>query len=102
MNDGTGNFTDPFLMSVELQPGRVRAGDLDADGDQDIVLSHRSQITVLLNNGFGVLANETLYVMGDRIEDITLIDIDGDGTLDIAASDNGFNGVTLLLNRSGP
>ncbi|MGC4088735.1 MAG: FG-GAP-like repeat-containing protein [Polyangiaceae bacterium] len=74
----------------------VRLGDLDGDGDLDMVLSGRrnSQLDVALpNDGYGNFGSPTpLGVSNGRV---LLADLDGDGDLDIASAsifinDGGF------------
>jgi FG-GAP-like repeat len=65
----------------------VRAADLDADGDLDIVLANEFQPnTILLNNGSGVFTNGTsgnLPQPGRDSEDVAIADFDNDGDLDL-------------------
>jgi hypothetical protein len=51
-------FTGPVDTSVAENPTNLVAGDLDGDGDPDLVVCHtsRSLVTILLNDGAGTFA----------------------------------------------
>jgi hypothetical protein len=73
----------------------VRAGDLDNDGDLDVVASSSTTfLSVLLNNGSANFAANTT-LLSATIERIALADFNGDGNLDIAAL--GAAGLEILL-----
>ncbi len=66
-----------------------KAGDVDGDGDLDLVLanSRASQLELLRNNGAGVFAREVLGPI-DPVVELTLADLDNDGRLEVLAADN--------------
>jgi len=88
LNVGTGRFSDSGLA---LQEEEIAWGDLDADGDVDILAkAYRTGYRVLLNDGTGQ------FVTGWQMEDsqamiggLALADLDGDGDLDALLA-NGF------------
>jgi hypothetical protein len=72
-------------------PWDMEAGDIDDDGDLDIVIgcqeiSRAAQSRVLINNGAGVYTDETESRLPEMItytNDIDLADVDKDGDLDL-------------------
>ncbi|MFP2925804.1 FG-GAP-like repeat-containing protein [Pyxidicoccus sp. 3LG] len=87
-NDGAGHFAAPFelLRHSKHWGQRVRliAGDLDADGTQDLVYSHeeREVLTVLRGRGDGTF--ETQESPGGRTpQSMTVADFDGSGKPDV-------------------
>ncbi|MFY0598960.1 MAG: VCBS repeat-containing protein [Cyclobacteriaceae bacterium] len=92
-NDGSGtSFTDSTLLSSSLTNiDYVQIGDLDHDGDQDIVyttydnFASSSAIGYILNNGDSFGSETSIATEGDfRTENMKLGDLNGDGYLDIA------------------
>jgi hypothetical protein len=101
-NNGTG-FPAPFtsgdlveLGGANLKANSIAAGDVDGDGDMDVVLGiNGGYVRVFRNNGFGEFTEATLSDPGAAAEvnfavsSIVLGDLDRDGDLDIvAARDN--------------
>ena len=81
----------PLEPKGETSAG-VSLGDIDGDGDLDIVLAkgrHWPLADVILrNDGKGRFATETLSEAPDRTYSAALADLDGDGDLDIAVSND--------------
>jgi RHS repeat-associated protein len=90
VNDGSGRFADestsrlPAYLQVSMS---LKLGDLDGDHDLDMVVANRAaQNRILINNGSGVFADETgtRFAPGsDLTYEIELVDVDGDGALDL-------------------
>jgi adhesin/invasin len=75
----------------------ARGGDLDGDGDGDIVCAAGDgSLMVLLGDGSGVFADGVSYPnsAGTPI-DLSVADFDGDGLLDVATT----NGATVIARR---
>jgi hypothetical protein len=94
-NKGDGTY----LPAVDYEAGKgawsVALGDLDGDGDLDIVVANggSKNISVLKNKGDGTFAQKVNYkatsrewciVGGPRA--VTLGDLDGDGDLDMVVA----------------
>ena len=84
-------------------------GEVDGDGDLDVVTENGATgtLSVLLNDGSGVLAAQPPIAAGTSIEDVVLADVDGDGDLDLLTTDHAGTGadadavVVLLDDGSG-
>jgi hypothetical protein len=76
-------------VGVGNEPVDIAAGDIDGDGDQDLVVTNLSghSFTILYNNGHGDFSQrEEVRLPGDRKapDTIGLGDFNGDGRMDIA------------------
>ncbi len=87
-NDGMGNFTE-FVSGLDVYHGekKVVYGDLDGDGDLDIIVGdsyYDGKLDLWLNDGSGhfaqqsIVAEENIFWRG-----LDLHDFDGDGDLDL-------------------
>ena len=103
LNQGGGLFGAPSVYLAGPASVGIAAGDLDADGDRDLVVANdgfaaeATTVSVLLNNGDGSFATQVEYVAGTGPYDVALVDFNGDGALDIASGNEGGN-VGILLN----
>ena len=96
-----------FTVSVNLEQtsedsANVSAGDLDGDGDLDLVLAkgrHTPLLDrVLLNDGHGKFVASDLGPTPDRTYSAVLADIDGDGDLDVLTSNDEPDRKLVYLN----
>ena len=102
-NDGAGNLAPPVLVKdfTVTGPERVRAGDLDNDGDMDLVTGH-PYLVVWLNQGNGTFGVPFVAdTAGNAVKYLELADFDGDGNLDVALTGFGssFAGEALTVMR---
>ncbi|MGD1917169.1 MAG: FG-GAP-like repeat-containing protein, partial [Phycisphaerales bacterium] len=74
-------FVPAVSFAVGVTPQGVAIGDLDGDGDADVVSSNGSTdtVSVLLNNGGGTFAPGVRYEVGRRGVRVAIGDLDGDG-----------------------
>ena len=101
LNDGSGRFSDASSrIAVRTEANAVAAGDLDGDGDVDLVLGNAGPETVLLNDGTGRFAESSGAIpsSGDVTQDVVLGDVDGDGDLDLVIANESGGPNVLLLN----
>ena len=116
VSSGTATAADSRLFGNESGTFRARpvdlgmvgregtsgaaAGDLDNDGDVDLVVLGRRQVRLLVNAGDGVFTAQRLAAPGlepGYEGDVALADLDRDGFLDLAI--NAVDGQHLYGNR---
>jgi hypothetical protein len=84
---GDGSFTPETRYAVGKHPWAICSGDVDGDGDLDLVtVSSHEHISVLLNYGDGTFAPYVIYLIDDYAYSIFAADFDGDGDLDLATA----------------
>ena len=108
LNSGlnSGNFVAPAVNPNPLagqSPGFVALGDLDGDGDLDLVVSNSddTRLSIMLNSGLhsGNFVLASSPTVGARPASVALGDLDGDGDLDIVVGKaDGTNTVYILTN----
>lgn len=99
---GNGNGTFGFAVTVSAfgAPQALALGDLDRDGDLDLLVSFfGGSIGRLLNPGNGVFANEQVIATPDTANQIAVSDINGDGYLDVATPNSFDASVSVLYNN---
>ena len=89
MNNGDGSFAPASLLDVEGEVSRFATGDIDGDGDQDVLASvHDRGVAVVLGDGRGGLELLT-HLDVPRSGRLVATDFDGDGADDVAVASRG-------------
>jgi hypothetical protein len=103
LNDGTGSFGTPTLLSVGASPSAIVSADLDGDGDPDLATanSDSNNVSVLLGDGTGGFGGATNIPVGTQPFGIASADFNGDGVPDLAAANRVSNNVSVLLGNGG-
>lgn len=96
LNDTTGNLLAAATYTVS-GAGRVLLGDL-ISGNLDIAVLTPAGIVILPNNGNGTFGTATT-VAASSPTDMTLADLNGDGSLDIAITSFSNSNFTVFLNN---
>lgn len=108
-NIGNGDFDGPTTFPIQNYSSATffESGDLDGDGDTDLVIAKTStngllNPQVMLNDGNGSFAGGVLPGQDSQFFQISLADFDGDGDLDISGNRIGFSGFSVdILRNSG-
>ncbi len=87
---GDGSFDAAITQSAGFVVDELTAGDIDGDGDIDLVGANQqvNSVTLLFNGGNGTFAPIIGYPVGESPRAPTLADVDGDGLLDILTADS--------------
>ncbi|MCK5131397.1 MAG: VCBS repeat-containing protein [Candidatus Sabulitectum sp.] len=98
---GDGSFTAQMIYQETGNSTALALGDVDDDGDQDIVVMVYEQLSVLLNNGDGSFIWNGYYGFfyaggGNTIGSIDLGYLNDDSFLDIACCPSGAMGTNAL------
>jgi hypothetical protein len=105
LNDGNGTFAmagAPYPVGDERDPWWIVLGDVDGDGDVDIVVTsaYASEIHVLRNEGNGQFTVEGPLAFAPGGADVSALgDLDGDGDLDLAVVSSGSGSVVVYTNQ---
>ena len=109
---GSGALGQPTSYPFEVKdpggPDAIAAGDLNRDGDVDLVLvvssfskRNPSFVAIFLNDGAGKFRQSGKYFAGGGTPtDVVIADLNGDGKPDIAVA-NENQALGVLLNKGG-
>ena len=92
LNDGNGTFSDSGQNLGEFFTISAAAGDLDGDGDPDLIMGNNGTNTVWFNDGSANFTQGTsLPLFGTTLE-LKLADLDGDNDLDVFVVNGSISG----------
>ncbi len=98
LNDGARGFATEYWNAGITTEDGIGVGDLDNDGDQDVVTADDAgQIAVLTNTGAGELESVAYYDTRFGADAVVVSDLDGDGWSDIVVTLG--EDADILMNR---
>jgi len=95
----SADFGNPSTFPTGSNPVSVALGDLNRDGDLDMVSANAgsNDVSVLLGTGNGSFGAKSDFAVGTSPKGVALGDMNGDGIADIVAVNAGSNNVSVLL-----
>ncbi|MEZ4930614.1 MAG: FG-GAP-like repeat-containing protein [Saprospiraceae bacterium] len=101
--DGKGAFGPIKTLTQQNDPRLALPADIDQDGDLDIIAAANNKLSWYENlNGAGNFGQ--LHIVSDTanfIEFVNILDVDGDGDLDLAATTPGNKTFSWFENEDG-
>jgi hypothetical protein len=96
----TGVFSGGSNLVINSGPVHLATGDIDGDGDLDVVLvaQYTAYVSVLVNDGSGVFGQGIRVPGGRRPTNVALGDVDNDGDLDLLIANTYDGSVYVELN----
>ena len=104
LGKGNGTFAAEVEYDAGCGPVAVALGDVNGDRKLDIVIANSMCSTasagVLLGQGDGTFARMVEFTLAsDNVTSMVLIDVNGDGALDIVTADNLPSAVTVTFGK---
>tara|TARA_R110002072_G_scaffold303129_1_gene494988 strand:+ start:11758 stop:20241 length:8484 start_codon:yes stop_codon:yes gene_type:complete len=107
IGEGDGSFRDAYSMTVDSGPRFLATFDLNNDGILDLVSANGGQdfsafnstVSVFLGVGNGTFQPEYRIRVGEAPRELTAMDFDGDGVLDLATANFESDDISILIGR---
>ena len=96
------NYLEPQItLTVGLNPISLVTADVNGDGSPDVIdaNSGTNTLTVLTNNGFGILGSNATLTVGNDPYFVSAANISGDGKHDLISANYGDSTLTVLTNN---
>lgn len=110
--NGDGTFLDQVKFAVGASPWRVSVSDVDGDGRLDLVTANEGSprdaagdpgpggtVSVLRGRGGRAFAAQQVLPVGRSPYGLSVLDVDGDGRIDIITANNGSGTISVLSGR---
>ena len=105
LGNGDGTFRAPVAYPVDESPMSIAVADFNADGHLDLAVSNwgineeGNTVSVLLGKGDGTFRPKSDYTVGYAPEDVTAVDLNGDGKIDLATANYADGTASVLINK---
>jgi hypothetical protein len=104
MNNGCGEFPGtpvPYAMPTNSKPSTNEGQDFDGDGFTDLAIGNINgvSITVFLGDGAGGYRPGVTYPSGDGTRGLAVLDVEGDGDVDIVTANRFTSNLALHRNN---
>jgi hypothetical protein len=101
LGDGTFAREQADIPACELAQ-TIEGGDLDGDGDADLIAAgYTGQIVPLVNSGAGFLAPSRIWTAVGDVRDLEVLDVERDGDLDLIAAVFPARQLAVYINEGG-
>jgi hypothetical protein len=103
LGNGSGGFTQVAgsPVAVGANPESVALADVSGDGKLDLAVANAgsNNVTILLGSGTGGFSQAagSPLAAGTNPEFVSVADLNGDGTVDLAVANGGSNSITIML-----
>ena len=96
-------YASTIAGATGTNPYAVAIGDLDGDGDQDLVTANygASNVTVLTRGAGGAYTSAVAGTTGNTPVSVAIGDLDGDGDQDLVTANSSASNVTVLTRGPG-
>ncbi len=103
LNDGFGGYHnyETYLIPPNSKPSTNEGADFNNDGFLDFACGNITggSVSVLLGDGTGQLQSHKTYPVAIGTRGITVLDLNGDGALDIVTANRESNNMAKLINK---
>lgn len=97
---GAGFFLPPTNTNLSTGNGtQVSTGDVNGNGNDDVIVIHADGTLEVLSNSFGVFSGPSIFSGATNPTGVGLFDLDGNGSMDIITS--GDEGLIFSPNTDG-
>lgn len=103
LNTGNDRFMLIDVDMTGISPYKVVAGDVDGDGDLDLLVNnyYGASVSVFYNGGLGTFVGSQQLPVGQNPEGMVVSDLSGDLVLDVAVTNRFTQMVTILYGHDG-